>query len=196
MLTRTRIRIIGAGLSVALLMAGHSVTAHADATGDALSLAGAVAGNSLDFASALAANTTDPNTTCEPIAAGERINDNVDLGVNGGQTATSANDTAAGVITCFSFTHFNYTLWTKLVIQDQNLTTGAWSDIPGCYDAPGGMQATAGSVTVVLAVPLCSYPVNLGTTGMHIHRARIYFNTNTGLNGKPQPSANVWTLYY
>lgn len=192
MFTSKRIRIAGAALSVAVLFAGHSaVIAHADVPGDATLFAGAIAENSLELATADAANAADPDTTCNATSAGGPINDEVNVQ---GRVAVGANDAAAGEVTCFSFSHFTYTLWTKLVIQDKDPVTGIWSDT--CSDAPGGLQATGGLIVVPLEIADCPYPINLGATRLHTHRARILFNTNTAKNGIPTPSINVWGLVY
>lgn len=196
MFTSKRIRIVGAAVSVAVLFAGHSaVTAHADVPGDATLLAGAIAENSLELATADAANANDPDTTCNATSVGGPINDEVNAD---GRVAVGANDAAAGEVTCFSFSHSTYTLWTKLTIQDKDPFTGAWVDVadPRCVDAPGGMQATGGLIVVPLVVADCPYPINLGATRLHTHRARILFNTNTGKNGIPTPSIDVWGLVY
>jgi hypothetical protein len=190
MRTNTRLRILGAGLSIAVLFAGHSVvTVHADATGDALLLADGFTSNAVDLANAELANAGNPDTTCKPVSQGATLINNT----NSGPIAVPAEDAALGSVTCFSFSNSTYTLWTRIIIQDET-SPGVWQNTT-CSYAPGGMQAVEGAVTVPLPVT-CAYPVVPGPTILHIHRALVLFNTSTGYNGTPTPSLTPWPIYY
>jgi hypothetical protein len=187
MLSRTRLKIIGAGLSAVLLFGGHSVLpAHADSPlGDATLVTSAETSDALDMA-ADAQTWTDPNITCGPNVAGQAITNGVDEGV----AQVSAEEEAVGDVTCFSFTHQNYTLNANLSIQDAD-GSGGWTTV--CtYPLVSASVATDGAATVRIVLACfdrVGVPIQL-----HVHRAHLTWTTTLGTSGKAD--SPTWTIFY
>jgi hypothetical protein len=185
MLSITRIKVLGAGASAALLFAGHSaLPAHADSgIDDASLIAGATASDALDMATD-PLTWTDPNTTCGPGVSGHPITNGIDEGV----VQVSAEEEAEADVTCFSFTHANYTLTVNLTIQDYSWATNSWVAV--CTSGPQAVQAIDGAATAHLLLS-CYDRVNV-PMGVHMHRAHLTFNTSTGSAGKADsPAYNI-----
>ena len=178
MFNKTRIKIAGAGLSVAVLFAGHGVLpAHADAPIDtATLLADGTASDALDAATD-ALTWTDPNTTCGPTVDGKAVNNEINVQ----RAAIAAEEAGVANVACFSFTHLNYNLAATLTLQEYNPWTGAWNNLPGCVDARN-MNAVDGAATVPLLVE-CFEPIS-NTPVWHLHRAHVVYAATTGSAGK------------
>ena len=176
MLNATRIKIIGAGLSAAVLFAGHSVLpAHAAVAPDAITVADATASDALDVATD-PLTWKDPNTTCEADVHGQVLTNGVTSPV-----AVDAEEAGAADVKCFSLTNLNYTLTARITLQEYNLATRAWVNLPGCVDtvAVTAVEGAAAVAPIVECFDFVGNPQN-----WHVHRAHVDFWATTGSRGR------------